>query len=432
MHVLLLGKIPPIQGGVSRMTWLASNDIAESGHTVTILSNGAIMERGFRQMMTSADQDKLSEHLEKNPRCRMIEAIEPLAYIPWAPPYVSQLVGLGLNECDIQMPDAIIGWYFEPYGVAASILGEMHSKPVILRHAGSDLGRLKEYSDLRPFYDRTLSRAERIITSVGSKVAQRLIDAGADSDRIVQARGRALDPQFSDRDVLDYEMLVAESEAWFADYGFEPELFRTLINWNREGLQAADPVIGTYGKIAEVKGTYQLIDALDQLVEDGVPLVYRALWSASPRRFAHAFRHLTSKPNLKGRTVILPPLPPWQVPAFIRSCSAVAFLENKFPIDFHGPQIPREVLASGRALVVSGEIYEKLFFQDQLVSGVNVMRVDDPDNVQQLAEVIRTVIVDLELRNSLAHHGKTLSRAVEANALPRDQIVDVLEGLATA
>jgi hypothetical protein len=136
-----------------------------------------------------------------------------------------------------------------------------------------------------------------------------------------------------------------------------------------------------------------------------------------------------TKPHLKGRTVILPPLPPWRVPSFIRACSAVAFLENRFPIDFHGPQVPREVLACGRPLIMSGEIYDKLFFRDQLVKGTNVVRVEDPNDRLALAEAIRWVMTDAELRSSLAHHGRTLSRAIEATALPHDQVVNVLEGM---
>jgi Glycosyl transferase 4-like len=257
---------------------------------VTALSNGTAMERGFRQMMTANDEVQLTDRLSSGFRCQMIEAVRSQVYIPWAPPYLSQLLGLGLEEAATQSPDIIIGWYFEPYGVAASILGEMLGKPVILRHAGSDLGRLKNYSNLRPVYDRILSRAAYLVTGKDPKVTQLLIDSGVDSDRIIHARGRALDPEFFSQDILDFEEVTSEAEAWFADYRFEPELLKTLIEWNREGLKASDPIIGTYGKIAEVKGTYQLIDALNQLVEEGVPLAYRALWSAFPDRFAHAFR----------------------------------------------------------------------------------------------------------------------------------------------
>jgi hypothetical protein len=109
MHVMLLGKLPPTQGGVSRTTWLAANDIAAAGHTVTALSNGTAMERGFRQMMTGTDEAQFTKRRASGLHCQMIEAVRPHAYIPWAPPYLSQLIGLGLEEAATHSPDAIVG-----------------------------------------------------------------------------------------------------------------------------------------------------------------------------------------------------------------------------------------------------------------------------------------------------------------------------------
>lgn len=151
-----------------------------------------------------------------------------------------------------------------------------------------------------------------------------------------------------------------------ATTGFQRDFLKMLTDWNREGLRCSDPIVGSYGKIGAAKGTYGLIDALDLLSDRNVPVAYRALWSAAPDRFAHAFNHLASKKRLRGRTIVLPPLPPWRVPAFIRSCSVITFLENNFPITFRGPQVPREVLACGTSLILSGEICSKVFFAAEI------------------------------------------------------------------
>ncbi|MCV6574871.1 MAG: hypothetical protein OIF58_03965, partial [Cohaesibacter sp.] len=135
------------------------------------------------------------------------------------------------------------------------------------------------------------------------------------------------------------------SEEWFSQYHLEADVFSMLVEWNRASLANEDPVIGTYGKIAEVKGTYDLLDALDYLAQRGERFAYRGIWSATPDRFKYTLNHLFQKNALKGRVTILSPLAPWQIPSFIRSCAIVAFLENRFPIEFHGPQVPREVLA---------------------------------------------------------------------------------------
>ncbi|RWO03996.1 MAG: glycosyltransferase family 1 protein [Mesorhizobium sp.] len=209
-------------------------------------------------------------------------------------------------------------------------------------------------------------------------------------------------------------------------YGFDRDFLKMLTDWNREGLRCSDPIVGSYGKIGTAKGTYKLIDALDLLADRNVPIAYRALWSAAPDRFVQAFSHLASKKLLRGRTIILPPLPPWDVSAFIRSCSVVTFLENNFPITFHGPQVPREVLACGTSLILSGEICSKLPFATELADRINILRVDDPNNVADLASVLEVAVTDREIGASLSHHGKTLSRTIEATGLPCDILVDLI------
>ena len=305
--------------------------------------------------------------------------------------------------------------------------GERLGKPVILRHAGSDIGRLALHRDLREAYRYMLSSADCVMTSLKQDAVQLLKDAGVQEDRLRPTRGRQLGAEFFEHDQLNLSEVAKSAEAVFDSYDLPDVLRQTLRDWNEAALENAAPTLGTYGKIAEVKGTYQLIDALDNLAAAEVPFRFAALWSATTGRFAHCLKYLTARQNLKGRALILPPLPSWSIPAFIRSCDAVAFLENRFPISIHGPQVPREVLACGRPLILSGEIFDKLFFRDQLVAGANVAIVTDPDDREDLAEVVRNVLDDESLRKSLGHHAATLSRVIEVNAHPYDEIVDVLE-----
>ncbi|TCU32843.1 hypothetical protein [Rhizobium azibense] len=429
MHILMFGKMPPIQGGVSKATWVAATDLVTAGHTVTFISNANSMGYGFRQMASASGIEATIARFAGKLEIRQVEAVPGLSYIPWAPPYLSQLLGNALAAAKSRTPDLVIGWYLEPYGVAASIFGRLADTQVILRHAGSDLGRLKKVADLTPLYDHCLATASRVVASNNQEAMQILLDAGVRRESLVQARGRRLDDSFCEPTRLDFEVLVEEAEAFFSNYGFQRDFLKMLTDWNREGLRCSDPIVGSYGKIGTAKGTYGLIDALDLLADRNVPVAYRALWSAAPDRFAQAFNHLASKKRLRGRTIILPPLPPWKVPAFIRSCSVITFLENNFPITFHGPQVPREVLACGTSLILSGEICSKVFFAAELADRTNVLRVGDPNNVAELASVLELAITDREMRASLSHHGKTLSRTIESTALPHDPLIDVIRSM---
>jgi len=51
--------------------------------------------------------------------------------------------------------------------------------------------------------------------------------------------------------------------------------------------------------------------------------------------------------GIAERTLILPFLPNWRVPEFIRACTAVCFLERGFRVAIHAPMVAREVLACG-------------------------------------------------------------------------------------
>ena len=340
MHVLLLGKLPPIQGGVARATWLACQDIANAGHSIDVLTNADAMPIGFRQMFLPGDENRLQD-VNRRLNLKNVQKVPQQSYIPWAPPYFSQPMSESLEVVDQKRPDAIVGWYLEPYGAVASVIGQLLDVPVILRHAGSDIGRMRNLGGLNTFYDWALCQAAQVITGRNQQVEDILNAAGVREDAIVRCRGRRLcDSFYATHEQFDLETVVTCSEEWFSQYLLDPETLSALLEWNRASLANEDPVIGTYGKIAEVKGTYHLLDALDLLVQKGVDFAYRGIWSATPTRFKHTLHRLHQKPALKGRVTILPPLAPWRIPSFIWSCSIVAFLENRFPIEFHGPQIP--------------------------------------------------------------------------------------------
>ncbi|MBO6756341.1 MAG: hypothetical protein JJ902_08450 [Roseibium sp.] len=429
MHVLLLGKVPPIQGGVARETWLACRDIAAAGHSLDVLTNANAMPIGFRQMFLPRDDVSLVSG-EESMHLQNIDEVPPQSYIPWAPPYFSQLMSYCLESVEKNRPDVIVGWYLEPYGMVASVIGQMFGVPVVLRHAGSDIGRMRNLGGLKGFYDWALSQAAQVITGRNQDAIEILRSAGVSETAIVRCRGRRLCDSFSQRhEDFDLRTVLEHSVDWFSRYRLDPETLNALNEWNQSSLDCDGPVIGTYGKIAEVKGTYHLLDALEQLAERGDAFCYRGIWSATPYRLQHALRYLHQKPSLKGRVTILPPVAPWRIPAFIRSCSTVAFLENRFPIEFHGPQVPREVLACKRPLLLSREIFNKVYFKDQLAEEVNVMVIEDPQEVSAMADQISRLLNSSELLSCLGHHAGALSRILEAKAFRSDPIVDVIEDM---
>jgi hypothetical protein len=165
------------------------------------------------------------------------------------------------------------------------------------------------------------------------------------------------------------------------------------------------PTIGIYGKMGEVKGSYDLLMALGALRRAGVRFNFVALTSA---RELQPFLDTLDDQGLTDVSWVLPFVPHWRVPGYLRACDLVCFLERDFPIVFHAPSVPREVLACGTCLVLSGEILRKQPLRERLRDGDNFLLVDDPRDHAQLASVLRRACSDREATRGIGLRGAEL------------------------
>ena len=119
---------------------------------------------------------------------------------------------------------------------------------------------------------------------------------------------------------------------------------------------------------------------------------WRSGWSRSrtgSRRSKRAFRARARKLGLADRILQIPFLPHWRVPEFLRGCLAVCCLEQDFPIGFHTPIIPREVLLCGTCLVGSTEVIRKLPNYGRLPHGYGCVAIEDVNDIQALSSAAR-------------------------------------------
>jgi hypothetical protein len=298
-----------------------------------------------------------------------------MSHIPQSNPFVSKLAGLATQvirefDCDI-----VVGSYFEPYGVAASMAANWTSKPVVLQHAGSDLDRLMLVPELATVYREMLVAADAVITQ--PSLFGRFTGMGVRPGALRPGPPYAMPPHFSPdalpMTVAEISRLAATTQVPQPDRPFDPGL----------------PTIGMYGKPGVFKGSYDLIGALGILRGLGLDFNLLLLSGASPDdQLATAIEAA----GLTGRTWRLPFIPHWRMGSFIRACTAVCFLERDFPVPIHGPVVPHEVLTTGTCLVLSGEIHGKQPNPDDFVDGDNLILVPDPKDRETLAKKLRTVI----------------------------------------
>jgi glycosyltransferase involved in cell wall biosynthesis len=425
MRICIVGKFPPIQGGVSAQTYNTAHELARRGHEVFVVTNASQVELGYRQMFIDDDEARL-EGCYGTGFVRVVTTDKrPVGHhIPWAQPYVSQLFGLTMSVVQEQNCGVILGWYFEPYGIVAGLVSSITGVPLLLRHAGSDLGRLALHPDLRLTYRWLLGQTRAIMTTPSTIPV--LIELGADPGKLKRLRSSLPPRYFIDQATsLDVEATRVAAVAWLDD---QPE---TRISSAAKQLlggvyDPSLPTIGIYGKVGPTKGTWDLITALERLAAMGMRFNFLALSGGSERNYPR-FGQRISESRLATRTIALPFLAPWRVPSFLERCDITCFLERDFPITFHGPKIAREVMLSGSCLVCSGEIADKQPFRESLVDGRNYLRVDDPKDHVSLTEVLAKALSREDVRKSAGAQGRMLMRTLARQATSNDTHADVIE-----
>jgi glycosyltransferase involved in cell wall biosynthesis len=395
VNLCFVCKYPPIQGGVSTDTYWIARGLARRGHRVDVVTNAGEVEERYRIRLETGDASWYEPTFPDTGGRVMVHLTQAfdrrsMSHIPVSNPFVSKLAALATDVVRRHDSEAIFAYYYEPYAVAGWLASRWTNRPLVVRHAGSDLDRLMGAPGLATTYKEILRSAEAVITRPA--LMPRFAGIGVRPERLVSG------PAFS-----------VPTEVF--DPGTEPMDLGHLVP---SGFDPAAPTIGIYGKIGRTKGAFDLVAALGRLAAEGLAFNLLALIGATQGGdLAGPLREA----GLTGRTHVLPFLPHWRVPSFIRACTAVCFLERDFPVAIHGPMVPREVMACGTCLVLSREIADRQPYRDDLVSGENLVLVDDPRDHAGLAAALRTVIADPGRAAARPGH-EDISRAQEGAGAP--------------
>lgn len=182
---------------------------------------------------------------------------------------------------------------------------------------------------------------------------------------------------------------------------------RPLPQWLATGSGSARPVdsdlpvLGIYGKLGEFKGSFDVLHAMRRLFSNGFRF---NLLAAAQGWQQDAFTRLADRLGLADHVHLIPFMPHWSIPEFIRSCTAVAFLERDFPIAAHTPTIPSEIIACGGCLVMSAEVARKQLFRAAIRDRRNVV-VTDPLRHDDLAAALRYALEDSVRAQDIGYRG---------------------------
>jgi glycosyltransferase involved in cell wall biosynthesis len=426
MRVTMIGKCPPLEGGVSRRTFDVACAIAAAGHQVSFFTNAAAAAATY----TAAYDEEDLRHFAAathGMRHASLGRTDRIVHIPLSPAYETRLIGLAGEA--VEQSDCVIGWYYQPYGVAAAILAQRFDKPCILVHAGSDLGRLALVKDLQLAYRFLFAQAQ--LVALGPTTEKLITDklALATKDRVIAVPQSPVYPPYflsGTPRPLDLAHLRDYAEAHLASWEIAPAEREALLALNRKPLDPEAATIGVYGKIGEQKGNHDLLRALDALAGKGRRFNFVLCGGGHPARIGAFLAELLKSEALRARCWLFPFIAPWKVPGFIAACDLIAFLERDFPISFHSPRLPREVLAVGTALLCSREIADKQPFDDRLADRENYIDAGDPKDTGKLAEAIDFCLADRGRLERIGAAGGALLAGYRTEPL-QDPIIPALQ-----
>ena len=391
MKICIVSKYPPIQGGVSSRVYWLTKALGERGNEVHIVTNAKEVEKEYEERIN----DKSVECAPPNVYIHSTTADTNPWHVPFSKAYAERIASLAIEVIEEHNIQLIDSYYVLPYGIAAYIARNITGRPQILRHAGSDIGKLYASSAYKTIFEEIFKRVDKIITIPPMK--DMFLSLGIPESRI------AFD-----------EKVSVDTGAFHP--GVSP--FPLSEYTNREIPEC--PIITFIGKINyywQTKGLGEMVEAVEGIMDD-----FLLLFVANGNGLQE-FQGLIKEKGLEERSIFIGFVPPWKIPSIIKLSTCVVVAERDFPIKYHAPITPREVMAVGKCLVLSEELGNKGCYGN-LLDGENVLLVD-PKNIKQFRAKLEDIVRNPDKAERIGKNAYELSREADNFDEYIDSIIDL-------
>lgn len=152
MKILLVGKFPPMQGGISAKTFWLYRALKERGFRFGVVT--------FRDGVYSAKGE-----VEDFDRIEVVEEDPVPWHIPETPVLSDRLFQRAVDLSESFSPDLVEVNYLWPFCHPAVTLAKILKRPLVIRHAGSDLLKFKERPEFRDIIRGYFRLADGIVTN---------------------------------------------------------------------------------------------------------------------------------------------------------------------------------------------------------------------------------------------------------------------------
>jgi len=382
MKICLIAKYPPIEGGESAKCYWLAKALGKLGHEVHIVTNAYEVEDAYREKLEGEDLNNAYQ-----PEGVQVHSTDPFfnpSYIPYSKPYTEKLASLAIdviNKYNLQIIDS---WYVLPYVISGFIAKTVTGKPQIMRHAGSDIGKLFFSPYLHTIFKEVFKRVDKIVTYPSMK--KRFVSLGINEEKLFYNTVVSVDPS-----------------------AFNPSVSPIDLSKYVEKKASCDcPVISYIGKLGVTKGIYELAEAASLIKEN-----FLLLFVTGGENLGK-FKDYIKEIGLQEKTEFIEFLPPWKIPRLIKASTCVVCPEREFPVKEHTPILPREVMAVGNCLVLSKELYTK--YRKKVSSHIkdkeNVL-VIEPKEIEKFKNVLETIIKNPTYAEKIGHQAYLTSRKIE-------------------
>lgn len=154
MKILLIGKYPPMQGGISAKTYWLYKQLEKDGFESRVIT---FKDRHY----SISNHNALSVSVVREKE------------VPWHIPESSllndRLINAALKVTDGFTPDLIETNYLWPFCINALFIAQALTKPLLIRHAGSDILKFYEDQEFRDIMRYYFNQASAIATNHTSK-----------------------------------------------------------------------------------------------------------------------------------------------------------------------------------------------------------------------------------------------------------------------
>jgi len=377
MKICLIGKYPPIEGGVSsRLYWLARG-LGSRGHEVHVVTNALEVEGEYREQLRG--NEDLDNYQSKNVFVHNTDPFDNPQFIPFSKPYFAKLASLAIEVVRDYDLEVIDSWYILPYVISGFLVKNFTHKPQILRHAGSDMSRLFSSRDLNSLFRETIKAVDMVVTS--PKNIEQFVEMGVSKEKIFSKIETSVDTKVFNPNVTPYN----------------------LSRYKKYKQNA--PTITYIGKFGFTKGIIELFEALRRIKKP-----YNLLLVCGGEG-QNILKQLLSYYNLSKNTILLGFVPPWRIPSIIKASTCVVHAEHDFPVLGHSPILPYETMAVGNCLILSEELYGKRK-SDKIKKNDNVLVVN-PKNIDAFRRLLLKIIENPEYALKIGRNARKVSEQIE-------------------